>query len=239
MPVMYLEDRKPVARIVMDNGENRHNPAFVKEILALLDEIEADPNYRSVIIASSDPKKWSLGIDLNWFLAAAGHPDTHSEVRAFLHGLNDMFKRLATFPMPVIAAIGGHAFGDGAIMACACDFRLMRADKGYFCFPEVDLSIPFLPGMWAIVQKAIPYPLLEEMALSGRRLGAEELAVRHAITKACQNTEALDKESLEFAAGFAKSRGIFAEMKRRMNRPILDAIADEDPKYIDSLKLTV
>ena len=60
-------------------------------------------------------------------------------------------KRLVFRPENVAAAFGG-----GAILACACDYRLMRSDRGFFCFPEVDVNIPFLPGMLASVQRAVP-----------------------------------------------------------------------------------
>jgi hypothetical protein len=60
-------------------------------------------------------------------------------------------------------AINGHAFGDGTILACACDFRYMKADRGVFCFPEIDISIPHLPGTLAIVKKAMPYYEVEEL----------------------------------------------------------------------------
>jgi len=59
--------------------------------------------------------------------------------------MNDLFKKLLLYPMPVIAAINGHAFGNGALLSCTCDFRFMRSDKGFFCFPEVDVSIPSFP----------------------------------------------------------------------------------------------
>ncbi|THB78824.1 MAG: enoyl-CoA hydratase/isomerase family protein [Desulfobacteraceae bacterium] len=57
---------------------------------------------------------------------------------------NDLFKKCLHFPVPVIAAINGHAFGNGDILACACDFRFMNQEKGFFYFPEVDIHIPYL-----------------------------------------------------------------------------------------------
>jgi len=39
----------------------------------------------------------------------------------------------------------------------------MKADRGFFCFPEIDISIPHLPGMLAIVKKAMPYYEVEEL----------------------------------------------------------------------------
>jgi enoyl-CoA hydratase/carnithine racemase len=77
------------------------------------------------------------------------HAQDLQSIKDFMYRMNEVFKTCLTFPMPVIAAINGHAFGNGAILSCACDFRFMRSDKGFFCFPEVDINIPFLPGMLA------------------------------------------------------------------------------------------
>ena len=144
-----------VGIITMNNGENRHNPEFVRALLQAFDEIEADPAIASVIIASSDAKNWSQGIDLAWMTTAMTTSDLQG-IRDFMYGLNRMFIRILLYPMPVIAQINGHAFGDGSIMACACDFRFMKSDRGFFCFPEIDISIPFLPGMLALLRKALP-----------------------------------------------------------------------------------
>jgi enoyl-CoA hydratase/carnithine racemase len=141
--------------------------------------------------------------------------------------------------MPVIAAINGHAFGNGAMLACVCDFRFMKSDRGFFCFPEVDLGIPFMPGMVAFVKKAIPDYMLYDMKFTGRRLGAPELEKHHIIMKSCENEEALNKTVMEFAGTFNKRRGIFGEMKRRTHKGIIDIIDNDDREIIEKLNIFI
>lgn len=236
MSILSWKKEETTAVITMTNGENRHNPDFVKAMLDAFDEIEADETVSSVVVVSSDAKNWSQGIDLQWIMTAFGNKDFQS-IKDFMYGLNKIYKRVLLYPMPVIAAINGHAFGGGSILACACDFRFMKSERGFFCFPEIDVSIPFLPGMRAIIKKAFPYYKLEEAVFTGKRMGAAELEAHHVIFKACDNDEALLKETLAFARTFNKKRPIFGEMKRRFNKEIIAAIETEDPPYIDSLKL--
>ena len=189
-----------------------------------------------MVITSNDEKNWSQGIDLN-FLMSAKNDGREEDIKAFMHAMNDVFARLLTAPFPVIAAITGHAFGNGAMLACTCDFRFMRSDRGYFCFPEVDISIPFLPSMIAYVRKAIPEHRFNELKLTGRRATAPELEADHVIEAACPDAAATLKAAMDFAASFDKPRGIFGEHKRRMHKTILDIMETEDPKYIDTLNL--
>ncbi|MCX5823250.1 MAG: enoyl-CoA hydratase/isomerase family protein [Deltaproteobacteria bacterium] len=236
MAIIEWKKVETVGVITMNNGENRHNPEFIRAILTSFDEIEGDPKISSVIIASSDPKNWSQGIDLQWITDAMAKNDLQG-IRDFMYGLNRIFNRILLYPMPVIAAINGHAFGDGTIMACACDFRFMKADRGFFCFPEIDINIPFLPGMQAIIRKAIPYYKLEELVFSGKRTGAAELEAHHVILKSCENEEALMREALAFAKSFNKKRPIFGEIKKRFHRTIIETMEKEDPAFIERLQL--
>lgn len=238
MAVTTLSRKGSVAVLTMSNTENRHNPVFAKEMLVRLEEIKADESYKALVIASNDEKSWSLGIDTDWLMPAmqAQHFD---EVKHFMYDMDEVFKALLLFPMPVIAAINGHAFGNGAIMACACDFRFMRADKGFFCFPEVDLSIPFLPGQIAFVKKALPYHRFNEMKLSGRRAGGRELEQEHIVVEAVDGAnEVLDK-AIEYASGFDKKRGIFSEHKKRLHKQMIEVIETENPPLIEALSLMV
>jgi enoyl-CoA hydratase/carnithine racemase len=135
--------------------------------------------------------------------------------------------------MITVAAITGHAFAGGAIWACAFDFRFMRSDRGFLCFPEVDLGIPFLPGMLALLKKAIPMYKLEEMHHTGVRLTAEECERHHIVRRAC-TMETVVSDAVAFARGLAKRREVIGEMKLRLYRDILHALDVEDVPYIES-----
>lgn len=236
MPVMEWEKHGSVAVIRMCNGANKQNLVFVEKMNQCLDEIEADAEVCALILTSSDEKNFCQGIDIDWLLGRMNENDLVS-IKAFLHGINGIFKRILLMPFPVIAAINGHAFGNGAMLACTCDFRFMKRDKGFFCFPEVDINIPFLPGMIEFVRKAIPEYKFNEMILSGKRADAEELFQSRVIVKASTGNEELMRDALIFARTFSKKRGIFGELKKRMHKGIINVMETEDVEQIESMNL--
>ena len=238
MAVVQWTRQDQIARVEMCNGANTMNLKFAEQMHTCLDRVLEESEVTSVILTSTDEKNFSQGIDLQWMGERFMDGDTEP-IKEFMYLMNDVFKRLLLFPVPVIAAINGHAYGNGAILSCACDFRFMKKDRGFFCFPEVNVSVPFLPGMLAFVRKAVPEPLFNEMLLSGRRLGAEELAANQVIFKACDNAETLMEEATAFAATFQKKRGIFGELKKRKHKEIIRVIETEDPEFIEPLNLMV
>jgi enoyl-CoA hydratase/carnithine racemase len=234
--IIEWEKDGTVAIITLNNGENRHNPPFTRAILDAFAEIEKDESIYAVVITSSDEKSWSQGIDLSWITNDITKRD-FQKIKDFLYSLNAMFKKILLFPMPVIASINGHAAGNGAILACCCDFRLMKADRGYFFFPGVDINISYPSGMQEIIKKAFPYYKLEEAVLTGKRYDAKELEKHHVIIKACDNAEAVRQESIAFAKTFKKKRSIFEEIKKRLNKHIIAVIDNEDSAYIEGLDI--
>jgi enoyl-CoA hydratase/carnithine racemase len=238
MSIVLWEKKDTVAVLTMNNKENRMNLDYASAMIQALDEILEDKGVFSVVICSSDEKNWSQGIDLQWLMERKAADDLNA-IRSFLYRMNDLFKKLLLYPMPVIAAINGHAFGNGALLSCTCDFRFMRSDKGFFCFPEVDVSIPFLPGMIAFARKAIPEYKYQEMVYSGRRFTASELEEHHVIRKACRNQDELMKESMDLARTFEKKRGIFGELKKRMYKSVIQALDKEDREFIEPLSIVV
>lgn len=238
MPIIRIEKKESVAILFMNKGENRHNLDFGNAFCAAIDEALADPEISAIIITGTDGKNFSQGIDLEWLTGRYQEKDFDS-IKAFLRKMNEVFKKLLTAPVPTIAAINGHTFGNGTFLACSCDFRFMKSDRGFFCFPEVDLGIPFLPAMIAISRKAFPEYKFNEMKLTGKRAGAKELEDAHVVVKACDNEEALMEEALAYAKTFKKKRGIFGEHKRRLHKNIFEVMEKEDPAVIESLALFI
>ncbi len=221
-----------VATVTLNSGENRFNPDFLNSFLGTLDEIEASTDATTLIVTSSHEKIFSNGIDLEWLIPVLQNKELR-RAKEFFYLLNRMFKRIVTYPLITIAAISGHAFAGGAIMCCAFDFRFMRSDRGFFCFPEVDLGIPFLPGMNALLTKAMPMYMVEYMQYTGVRLTADQCVDHHIVHKSCQ-METLLEETTAFGLAINKRRSVVAEMKRRLNAPIVHAIDIDDVPYIES-----
>jgi len=230
--MIKVEYKDNIAYLILDNRENKQNIEFADKMLIALNEIEDNQNVDVLIITSSDEKNFSQGVDLNFLMEKFATKDYES-VKLFMHRMNEVFKKILIFPIPVIAEITGHAFGNGALLACACDFRFMRNDRGFFCFPEVDVNIPFLPSMVEYAKKAVGFQTLEMMLLTGRRLTAKE-AEYFGILKSYDDLKSLKESVLEFAKSMKKGRNIYKELKLRLHKDILKSF-EEDKKYIDNL----
>ena len=152
--------------------------------------------------------------------------------------LNALLRRILLYPMPTIAAISGHAFAGGAIMCCCFDFRFMRSDRGFFCFPEVDLGIPFWPGMVAMVKKAMPQYILDELYYTGVRLTGAQCAEHRIVRKACPMDELMG-ETLAFAKSLKKGRAAYHAQKERMNADIIRIMDELDPPVISTGRISV
>jgi len=230
---LYVDET--VAVVSMNNGENRFNPTFIQAFLEILDHVEGETAATGLIVRSSHEKIFSNGLDLDW-LVPLYRRGRHGAVSDFFQALNRLLKRILLYPLVTIAAVNGHAFAAGAIFTCAFDFRFMRTQRGFFCLPEIDLGMPFFPGMLALLKKAIPLYKLEELQFTARRLTAEECAAHHIVAKACL-PDRLMEETLAFAKSLNKPRGIVAEMKQRLHQDIIAVMDTRDTTYIQSAKL--
>ena len=219
---MRLEREGQVVAATMDRGENRFHPDHLTEIEEALDEIEAmDGNPAAVI--TGEGKFFSLGLDLDWMGAA-----DPAEAMASVERTMALLARILTAPFGTVAAVNGHAFGGGAMLALACDARVMREDRGYVCFPEVDVDLVFLPGMSALIAGRLTPQAAHEAMLSGARYGASD-ALRLGIADASSSEDALVAAAAERAAALAGKTpatvsgiksGLYGEIAVKLREPI-------------------
>lgn len=202
---------------VIDLGpdENRFSPDWMTSLHGALDVVVAAP---APLVVTATGKFFSNGLDLEWLGQNA------DQFLSYVEQVHGLFARVLTLPVPTVAAINGHAFGAGAMLAMAFDWRVMREDRGYFCFPEVDINIPFTPGMAALIQaKLTPRAAVDSMT-TGRRFGGPE-ALAAGIVDATGSEEKLVDRAVELVAPLAgKSTDTLGKIKATMFAPAVAAL---------------
>ena len=162
----------PVAELRLDNPAklNCFTVEMLSQFASHLEVIEGRPEVRAVIVTGEGEKAFCSGADIN----AWGGLSPADFARNWVRGGHRIFDRLARLAKPTIAALNGHAFGGGLELAAACDIRLITP-KATIALPEAGVGI--VPG-WSGSQRLarlIPEGMVKEMALFGRRIGADRL----------------------------------------------------------------
>jgi len=213
-----LETRDDVTVLRMCNGENRFNPGFVAALSAALDRVEGDDPPRPLVL-TGDGRFFSNGLDLEWMGGVGG-----DGAGRLLADVLALLGRLLVFPRLTVAAINGHAFAAGGMLALAADFRVMRADRGYFCLPEVDLGLPLQPGMTALIQARLPAATAHEAIVTGRRYGGADAVAAGIVERALSEDDLLPAAVARAATGAGKSPATLAALKRGLYGAALAAL---------------
>ena len=216
-----LEFDEKIAVLNLGDDENRFSPALLEDINTRLDEV-VDSGAQGLVTTATG-KFYTNGLDLDWLTA-------HTEQTQWYVGqVQALLARVLTFPLPTAAAVVGHAFGAGAMLALAHDFRVMRADRGYFCFPEVDINIPFTPGMAALIQaKLAPQSAVASMT-TGRRFGGED-AASTGIVDATAAEGAVTDAAVDLLRPLgAKNQGTLGAIKQTMFTHAVDTLTAVSP----------
>jgi len=200
------------------DNENRFNRSSIDALNAALDDIEGTDG-PCALVTTGEGKFFSNGLDLDW-LADAG-----DEADGFVHDFHRLLGRVLTFPAITVAAINGHAFAGGAMLATAHDFRVMREDRGYWCLPEVDLGLPLTPAMSAVVAAKLPRETTHEAIMTGQRYDATEAQMAGIINFTSAEDEVL-ADAVDLAGDLAeKNRGVIKRHKELLYGNVLEIIA--------------
>jgi Delta3-Delta2-enoyl-CoA isomerase len=219
MPTLDRQDT--VFVLDLGDGENRFHPDWLTEVGSALDEVEKADGPRALVTAATG-KFYSNGLDLDWVFA---HSDRHVDYVVSVH---ELFARLLTLPVVTVAALQGHTFAAGAMFSLAHDFRVMRADRGFWCLPEADLNIPFTPGMSALIQARLTPRSAHEAMVTARRYGGRD-ALAAGIVDHAVDEDAVRATAVDIAAAQAGKAGdTLGTVKSRLYTPVLAALRDTD-----------
>ncbi|MFD7446993.1 enoyl-CoA hydratase-related protein [Streptomyces sp. NPDC059909] len=217
MPTLDRQDN--VFVLDLGDGENRFHPDWIASVDAALDEVEKAEGPRALVTAATG-KFYSNGLDLEWLSA---HPDQH---RGYVISVHELFARMLSLPVVTVAALQGHTFAAGAMFSLAHDFRVMRADRGYWCLPEADINIPFTPGMSALIQSRLAPQTAHEAMLTARRYGGSDAAAVGIVDRAVAE-DAVRSQAMEIAqAQLSKAGGTLGTIKARMYGSALATLRD-------------
>ena len=191
--------------LAMDAGENRFRPEFTEAWQRALDEVEASPGPKALVSVGTG-KFYSNGLDVE-YMAACG------DIPGYVATALALMKRLLVFPAYTVAAVNGHAFGAGAQVALAHDARLMRADRGYFCMPEIDMKAFLHPGMTALIQARLPHQSAHELIVTGRRYGGPAALERRIVDELQSEAELLPRAVALAAEWAPKADPVMGRLK--------------------------
>jgi Delta3-Delta2-enoyl-CoA isomerase len=212
--------------------ENRLNGPFTREIRDTLAEVDQDVSVKSLVITGEHEKYFCNGLDLQWMMQQG-----RDNLELFLIQMTQLLKETALFGKPVVGAINGHAFGLGCIWSSGFDFRIMREDRGWACFPEMDINIPFLPGMLALCEHGLGRKTFREMAWTANRYTGPE-AVEVGWAQEAVPAAQVVPRAVELARFMAqKQQPAFSVSKKTWAREIGKIIDELDPAAIRSMSL--
>jgi enoyl-CoA hydratase/carnithine racemase len=207
---------------VLDLGddENRFSPAWIAAVLDALAEVAGADGPRALVTTATG-KFWSNGLDLDWLLA---HPD---ESAGYVASVQELFARTLVLPVPTVAVLQGHCFAAGALLAAGHDTALMREDRGFFCLPEIDIHIPFAPGMSALVAARFPHRTAHEAMLTGRRYGGTDAEAAGIVARALPEAELLPAAMAWAGSQAAKAGPTMGTIKATLYAGVVDLLRQE------------
>ena len=179
---------------------NALNSGVLDELNAALDAVDLD-TVRCLILTGAGTKSFVAGADIGEMSTL-----TKAEGEAFGKKGNDVFRKLETFPIPVIAAVNGFALGGGCEISMSCDIRIC-SDNAVFGQPEVGLGITPGFGGTQRLARTVGVGMAKQMIYTARNIKADE-ALRIGLVNAVYPQEELLPAAKKMAAGIAKNAPI-------------------------------
>jgi enoyl-CoA hydratase len=168
----------------------------VELLEALGAQLDAAADARAVVLTGTG-SIFSAGVDLYRLLDGG-----QAYVDRFVPLLSTFVRALFALPVPVVAAVNGHAVAGGGVMTLAADYRIMAEGSGRIGVPELLVGVPFPAAPLEVVRFAVPRHRLQSLVYLGRMLGPQD-ALAEGLLDEVVPAEALGRRAREVAAQLA------------------------------------
>ncbi len=226
-----VEQKEGVSIIRMQSGKaNAMNPDFFRELSARLTELETNPG---PLVLTAEGEIFCAGLDLPG-LGVMNRP----ELEVFFQQMDDALLQLFRFPGPTVAAINGHAIAGGAVLAHACDTRIMARGKARIGLSEVAVGVSFPSVPFELVRGGIAPRYAREILQFGTLYGPEEAANRGLVDEVVAASDLVEIARARAGRLATDSLQAHAIIKRQVNRVVLERIAankkEDDRAFFDN-----
>ena len=221
MGFVLYEQKDAVGIVTINRPEalNALNSAVLDELDAVIDAVDLN-TVRCLILTGAGEKSFVAGADIGEMSSL-----TKAEGEAFGKKGNDVFRKIETLPVPVIAAVNGFALGGGCEISMSCDIRIC-SDNAVFGQPEVGLGItPGFGGTQRLARLVSP-GMAKQLIYTARNIKADE-AYRIGLVNAVYPQEELMAQAQKMAAGIAMNAPIAVRNCKKAINDGLDAAMDD------------
>jgi enoyl-CoA hydratase len=221
-----LDSHRDVAVLRIDHGGgNTLDTGSCRELVLRLEEAEAA---RAVVLTGTGGT-FSAGVDLKRI-----HDGGAAYVSEFLPLLSDALLAVFGVRRPVVAALNGHAIAGGAVLAAACDHRVLTTGPGRIGVTELLVGVPFPLAALEILRCAYGTAPLPSLTCSGATAGGEEALARGLADELAPPAEVLDRAIAVAARLGDLPAEAFAHTKAQIRQPFHERIAEyrhaDDPE---------
>jgi len=230
-PLIHRQDRDSVTVLRMEHGKaNAVDTDLFTDLNHALDDFENQPTQALVLTGTGSI--FSAGVNLFKVLEGG-----KSYLEEFLPLLSGSVRRLFTLPVPVVAAVNGHAIAGGCILAAACDSRVMSQSKGKIGVTELLVGVPFPVDALETLRFLLPDRTVQRLVYSGRPLSPDEALEIGLVEEVAEPDEVLDRAVLAAGRMGSLDGDAFALTKRHIRATTLERMratsSDIDPEVLE------
>lgn len=216
-PMIHREDHSGTTVLRLDHG--KAHAIDVELAAALRDrlaEIERDSQIRAVVLTGTG-SIFCAGVDIVRLLK-----DGPDYVDEYIPVLVDMVVKQFQFPIPLVAAINGHAIAGGCVLAAGCDYRMMARGPGTIGVPELTVGLPFPLEALEVLRFATSEAHLQELVYRGKTYAVAEAYERGLVDEIVEPDELLSRAIQVARELGSEPSARFRITKRQLRQPTLE-----------------